>query len=143
VQELFQCDSELWVRTSHYLQDSHQEGELAYISAFILALAFGNAPPSALDLISLSFERVHEAAKQQTLKENAWSILEPYVPELWWGKNWDRCERLKRALVSAFVRHGWPAWELKHRIRDFHLIQEILDSAGKVEGGQAYFKNLE
>jgi hypothetical protein len=43
----------------------------------------------SLDLVSESFERVHSLAEKQELRGAAWSILEPFIPELSWGKNWD------------------------------------------------------
>ncbi len=140
--KILQYDSTVWLRTFRYLQENRKEGEAAYISAFLLALAFGNAPPSALDLVSLSFERVHEDARREVLSDNAWIILEPFVPVLSWRKNWDKCERLRRGLISSFVRHRWPALELRKRIQDDKLLGQLLKSASKVEGGEAYFQGI-
>jgi len=125
-------DSTVWVRTLHALHENHQEDEANYISAFVLALALSNAPPAPLDLVSESFERVHWLAEKELLGDDAWFILQPLVPELSWRKNWDKCERMRRALVSAFVRYAWPAWQLRSRITNRDLLEHLLKSARKI-----------
>lgn len=140
--KILQHDSSVWLRTFHFLQNSPQESEKSYICTFLLALAFGNAPPSPLDLVSESFEQVHETARRELLSDNAWIIMEPLVPELSWLSNWDKCERLRRGLISAFLRHNWPASELKRRIKDYELLRQVLKSMRKVEGGEAFFRGL-
>jgi hypothetical protein len=68
-------------------------------------------------------------------------ILQPLVPELSWFKNWDKCERMRRALMSAFMRYGWPAWQLREQIKDQDLVGQLLRSARKT-GTEYYFQNL-
>jgi hypothetical protein len=131
-------DSTVWLRTLHRLRDGHQDDEANYISAFLLALALCNAPPAPLDLVSNSFERIHRLAARDQLRDEAWFILQPLVPELIWFKNWDKCERMRRALVSAFVRHAWPARQLKQCIRNRELVEELLETARRI-GAEDYF----
>jgi hypothetical protein len=140
--QLLQYDSTVWVRTFHHLQGSIKEEEASYICTFLLALAFGNAPPSPLELLSESFERVHESARRERLSDSAWLIMEPLVPELSWLSNWDKCERLRRGLISAFLRHKWPASELRQRIKDDELLLHLLRSAKRVEGGEKFFRGF-
>jgi hypothetical protein len=126
-------DSTVWVRALHALRENQREDEANYLSAFVLALALCNAPPMPLDLVSESFERVHWLAEKELLRDDAWFVLQPLVPQLSWRKNWDWCERLRRALVSAFVRHSWPAWQLRERIKDRDLVEDLLKSARKID----------
>jgi hypothetical protein len=133
--------STVWLRTLHALSENDQEEEANYICAFLLALALCNAPPAPLDLVSESFERVHQLQEKEELTDDAWFILEPLVPELKWGKNWDKCERMRRALMSAFVRHGWPAHQLRERIKNPDLLRQLLKSARKIDSGY-YFEEI-
>lgn len=126
-------DSAVWIRALHALRENQREDEANYLSAFVLALALCNAPPTPLDLVSESFERVHWLAEKELLKDDAWFVLQPLVPQLSWRKNWDWCERLRRALVSSFVRHGWPAWQLRQRIKNRDLVEDLLKSARKID----------
>jgi hypothetical protein len=135
-------DSAVWLSTFRFLQNSDNEQEKSYVATFLLALAFCNAPPAPLNLVSEVFERVHEIARRDQLSDSAWIIVEPFVPELSWRSNWDKCERLRRGLVAAFVRYNWPASELKQRIINYDLLRQILKSAGRVDGGEYFFQGL-
>jgi hypothetical protein len=132
-------DSMVWLRTLRALRQN-QDDDANYVAAFVLTLALCNAPPEPLDLISESFERVHWLAGKEQLKDDAWSILQPFVPESSWRKNWDRCERMRRALISAFTRYRWPASQLRERITDRDLVEQLLKSARKI-GAEDYFYN--
>lgn len=136
--EISNRNSDIWLQTFNRLKSDGNEGDVVYVCGFLLALGFNNAPTTPLDLIGASFERVHEAARTQQLSDRAWFIVEPFVPELSWLSNWDKCERLRRGLVSALVRYRWSALEVKLRIKDHDLLREISRSARKVHGGEHF-----
>ncbi len=139
--QVAQNDSTIWLQTFRALQEGCRTDEANYVCTFLLSLALCNAPPAPLDLVSESFERVHQLAEREQLREDAWFILQPLVPELSWGKNWDRCERIRRALMSAFMHHSWPAWELSKRIKNQDMVRQLLRSARRV-GAESYFQNV-
>jgi hypothetical protein len=139
---VLQHDSLVWLNAFRSLRNSHKEADKNYVGAFLLALAFRNARPAPLDLVAESFEPIHEAARIESLSDDAWIILEPLVPELSWLSNWDKCERLRRGLISAFLRNSWPASELERRIKDHDLVQQLLTSARKVDGGDEFLRRI-
>ncbi len=139
---------EVWLRTFQFVEGTVSEAERNYLASFLLALAFCNTP-LALDLIAASYQRVHEAAWSERLSDEAWSLVKPFVPELHWPRNWDKCERLNRGLVEAFIRYHWPSRELR-RIKNYHprnsstdLMQQILDSARDVKDGKEFIRDVE
>jgi len=134
-------DSTVWLRAFRSLPN-RKEDDKNYLGALLLALAFANAPPTPLELIGGSFELIHEAARRESLSDSAWVIVEPLVPELSWLSNWDKCERLRRGLISAFVRNNWPVSELERRIKDHDLVQQLLRSARKAEGGDDFLRRV-
>jgi hypothetical protein len=134
-------DTKVWLRTLHALRENHRKDDADYVAALLFALALCNAPPAPLDLISESFARVHWLAEKQQLRDDAWSTIEPFVPELKWGKNWDRCERMRRALMLAFMRYAWPPRQLRERVKDQDLVSQLLKSARKV-GAEHYFQGV-
>lgn len=136
-----QGDTKVWLHTLHAVRENHRKEDADYVAAFLFALALCNAPPAPLDLVSESFERVHWLAEKQQLRDDAWSIIEPFVPELKWGKNWDWCERMRRALMSAFMRYAWPPRQLRERVKDQDLVRQLLKSARKV-GADHYFESV-
>jgi hypothetical protein len=94
-------DSTVWLRTLRARVESGQEEQATYVRAFPLALALCNAPPAPLDLIAESFEVIYLKAEKDQLRDNEWMIVEPFVPELNWLKNWDNCERIGLRLRSS------------------------------------------
>jgi hypothetical protein len=134
-------DSTVWLPALKGLQESGNQLEATYIRTLLLALALCNAPPAPLDLIGEAFEIIHEKAELEQLRDDAWLILQPLVPELHWWNNWDKCERMRRGLLLSFIQHSWPAWELKERVKNRKLLHEILDGVHKVNG-EYYFRSI-
>jgi hypothetical protein len=142
-------DSEVWLRTFRDVQGTATDAEKDYLATFLLTLAFCNAPPTPLDLVAESYQRVHQAAWEERLSDEAWSLVEPFVPELSWRKNWDKCERLNRGLITAFIRHRWPSSGLR-RVKNYNprnistdLMQQIFQSASDVKGGKELVRSLD
>ena len=143
-------DSEVWLRTFRDVQGTASDSEKDYLASFLLALGFCNAPPAPLDLVAESYQRVHQAAWVERLSDEAWSLVEPFVPELPWWASWDKCERLNRGLIVAFLHHRWPPSALKRRIKNYSppksttdLFEQILESARDVRGGREFVRNVE
>ncbi|MGH9739398.1 MAG: hypothetical protein ACRD4X_12565 [Candidatus Acidiferrales bacterium] len=142
-------DSAVWLRTFRDVQGTANDAEKDYLASFLLTLAFCNAPPAPLDLVAESYQRVHQSAWEEMLSDEAWSIVEPFVPELSWWKNWDKCERLNRGLIAAFIRYRWHSSELR-RVKNYcprnsstDLMQQIFQSARDVKGGKELVRNVE
>ncbi|MDH4185711.1 MAG: hypothetical protein OEV08_01820 [Nitrospira sp.] len=132
---MLQSDSSTWFEAYRKVNFSGKASDDIYSCAFLLTLGLNNAPPAPLKLISRSFCKVHEAARIDMLSDSAWMMLEPTLPELTWYSNWDKCERLRRGLIRAFVRYGWPPHEIKSVIADELLLNQVRRSADRVEGG--------
>ena len=139
--EIRQRDTTVWRGAFRNLVEAHHEREVSYFAAFLLALGLSNAPPDPVSLVADSFDLVHEEARRDVLGDNVWIVIDPVVPHLSWIQDWDKCERLKRGLAVAFVQHKWPAPDLKKCVGG-RLLQHVLDSARKVEGGRDYFEGL-
>lgn len=63
-------------------------------------------------------------------------ILDPIVPHLWWHRDWDKCERLRRGLVEAFVKFRWPVIKLASCVKNDAFLQRVIESAKHVAGGK-------
>ena len=70
------------------------------------------------------------------MPDDTWVILDPIVPHLWWMHDWDKCERLRRGLVEAFVRHRWPLLKLTDCVKNQALLSRVVESAQRVDGGK-------
>jgi hypothetical protein len=141
--DICQHDTTVWLRAFRSLRGRSDDKGATYLGLFLFVLGVGNAPPSPVELVSESFELVHEAGRQDLLGDDVWVVAEPAVPHLSWNHDWDKCERLRRGLVSAFVRHGWPPSDIKKCVRDQRLLRQVLESARKVDGGRSLLQEFE
>jgi hypothetical protein len=140
--DLWLRDATIWMRLYREVVKRADKAESSYVATFLIALALGNAPPEPLALVAESFEVVHDLARKGELHRDTWLILEPILPHLNWFQDWDKCERMRRGLVEAFVRHRWPASELRRCISNQELFGQLLHSAEKVEGGAHLLQRL-
>ena len=135
-------DTSVFHRTLHELQKESAAQEEFYFSALLLALAFSNAPPKPMALVAECFEFVHDVAGRDRLKDEAWIALDPIVPHLWWLNDWDKCERLRRGLLQAFVRHKWPPSEIRSCVKSSDILKELRWSTYHVDGATTYFRDI-
>jgi hypothetical protein len=112
------------------------------LRAYLLALGFDNTGPGSDELVVNSFAAVHEALATEHLPYDSWSLLEDHVPRLSWHRNWDRCERLRRGLVEKFAYYSWPAAQFVRCATDEDMLQAMLESCWKAEGGKRFLGNL-
>jgi len=139
--EMREFPTDIWIDAFVELQRQGNERELNYISALLLALGLQNAPPGGMSLVQLTFDRIHQMLWDEKLSDDTWLILEPLVPHLFWMHEWDKCERLRRALVQAFVNFQWPAYKLAECVKSDFFLQKIVDSARHVNGGRELVAN--
>lgn len=57
-------------------------------------------------LLASGFFEVHAALASQTYSIDAWLLLSPELPNLGFWRDWDRCERLRRAVRNCFSAQG-------------------------------------
>jgi len=131
-----QFDSTIWLKTFKELAAQGNRRETNYFASMLLALGFQNAPPDSLALVEECFERVHQVAWDDAMPEDDWFILDPIVPHLWWHRDWDKCERLRRGLIEAFVKFRWPIVKLADCVKNDEFLSRVIESAKHVDGGK-------
>jgi hypothetical protein len=133
-----QFDSNVWLKTFRNLAKQGNHSEANFFAALILALGLQNAPPNSLELVEECFERVHQVAWDDAMPDNTWIILDPIVPHLWWHRDWDKCERLRRGLIAAFVKFHWPILKLVECVKNDAFLPRVIESASHVDGGKEF-----
>jgi hypothetical protein len=135
--------SEIWLNTYEELREQGNAVEVNYLATLLLALALQNASPSPTKVIGLCFEHLHQLAWNDKMQDDNWIILDPIVPHhLIWLHDWDKCERMRRGLIEAFVKFQWPPEKLHECIKSDDLLVRILKSAKAVQGGHEYFSKF-
>jgi len=132
-----------WVRLAKEAPDvvlAFPNGEAA---SFLLSLGFQYAEAEAVILVATCFEHVHAAARSDAhdpLSYRAWKSLESDVPVLSYLKNWDHCERLRRALVERFIYRSWPCEQFLQCVSRPATLQSVFYSCREVQGGEDFIR---
>lgn len=98
------------------------------VMTFVLALGFHNPEHGASELVMHSFRIVYDAAESERLEYSSWRLLKDYLPELSWWQQWDKCERLRLALIDNFIQYGWPYEHFLKAAERPNLFDKVLSS---------------
>lgn len=112
------------------------------VKVFLIALGFNNPDTGAANIVSYCFEEIHEALKRDNLGYKQWALIEKHVPTLSWLSNWDKCERIRRALIDKFINYKWPHQEFLNAIKSNETLQRSLEYCRRSNEGQRFLKNL-
>jgi hypothetical protein len=97
----------------------------------------GSRPPVVL---TATFDRLYQLTYARNLSERAWSLLESRLPHLGFMKDWDRCERICRATVAAFVAADWPPAALLRLSPSRDVQKQLTKALRHVDGSKGYLK---
>ncbi len=133
--------TQIWlplVRSSSQLD----EQALIKVMAFLLALSFNNPDTHAPELTAETFKPVHDAAAHERLPYQSWRLLMYQAPShSWWGE-WDKCERLRRALVDKFSKYGWDSRHFLRALKQPELFRKVLASSSSKGRTGRFIYNL-
>ena len=110
------------------------------VAAFTFGIAIkkGRSIPEKHGIAS--FKAVHQAAALEALPDRAWSMLDPYLPRLAAWKYWDKCERLRRALIQIFVRDRWSILTLLNEMPDKEFFECLVEGAKQIDEGAEFIR---
>lgn len=75
-------------------------------TAFLLtALGLGATTDAGTSLIVRTFYPLHDALAAREYSEESWSLLSPQLHYLGLWRDWDRCEKLRRAVNAWLTQH--------------------------------------
>lgn len=141
--EVINLGTKLWIPLIQKRKDNDLKDETWLdVMTFMLTLGFHNQDNNSVRLVSYSFEDVHDSIEQNELGFNSWQYLEKHVPSLSWWHNWDKCERLRRALVENFIRFSWPCDEFLRSVQQRETFNKIIDYCHSTYAGRKYLKSI-
>jgi hypothetical protein len=107
---------------------------------FLLSIALSSREDGGIILLQKTFGPVYEAAKQGGLDDALWQFLDPYLP--WIYSAWDRCARLSKGVVRAFVDHEWNAADFISIFRTEEQFARGLTDLDATFAGARYLKKM-
>ncbi|MBX9681621.1 MAG: hypothetical protein K2X38_22930 [Gemmataceae bacterium] len=97
-----------------------------------LKVALSTASPRGAELAAACLDVVYRAALNSRLPDDAWWKVSSELPRCYWWQDWDRCERLRKAVAERFAEGRWPASALPAITSDEvifdALVEELRDS---------------
>lgn len=125
-EDVLKLGTRMWLPLARQYANEQGGQTRSSVMAFLLALGFNNPDVQAPELVAEAFQSVHDAASNETLPYASWRLLMYQAPSLtWWGE-WDKCERLRRALVEKFKRFKWNLGFFLDSIKREDTFKEVL-----------------
>ena len=132
-----------WVEFAEKAKIALSGKEQIDVMAFFLAFALDNSSTVAPKLASIAFRYVHEAASQENLSQQSWRWFQGQVPTFDYWRDWDRCEKLRQALVNAFVKFDWSPTYFISALTTEDMFARALDYCTSFSSGRAFATQLQ
>lgn len=107
-------------------------------AGFLLARALGNRSRSCAKLFAVSFERVHKALASNEMTDDTWRQIDRKLGWVYPWMEWDRCGRVRQAVVDKFVDMGLDPGTFGRLASDQSLLAEIIELASMSGRGRRY-----
>jgi hypothetical protein len=112
------------------------------LALFCYPLSMQNPDARASELAVDSFRVLHHAAWHGGVSDAEWGQIDSLLPHASWWDYWDRCDRLRRGLVRAFVDFEWPIRVLAEMSDDPALFIYLIKSANETKPGRRLLHEL-
>lgn len=129
-----------WLTLAYALESGGSPGTDVHASAFLLSLGLSSIHTEAAILVRAGFSGVYESAMSGLLDEYSWELVEPFMP--WYFLPWDRCARLIRGVVWAFVSRGWPPSDFVAAFKSEAQFRRALREAESFDDGVRYLHQV-
>jgi hypothetical protein len=114
--------SDIWIDTLVSLTF-----KLERIHAVAFYIACGDEFADGWKFFSRSFDLLHEALANKNLRSEWWWLLKSRLPSLAIWEKWDKCERLRRALVHVILRKGLSPETMREFTRQDWLFDRLVE----------------
>jgi hypothetical protein len=134
--------AEVWLPLARNAPSQLEGKMLIKTMSFLLTLGFNNPGDKSWELVEHSFQIVHDGAQNEILDYYSWRLVRKHVPDLGWLRDWDKCERLRRALVQNFIRHKWSPESFLRSIKSPETFERVVKYCQKTRGNRAFLQRV-
>lgn len=141
--ELHRMGAERWLPLAEEFPRGLNATSEIRARAFLLALGFHNPGGGASLLVVHTFQIVHDAAARGDLGDS-WALIERHIPSggSWLWGDWDRCEKLRRALLDRFIRFQWPTAHFLASVQRQDTFQQVVTYGETFSSGRAFLRRV-
>jgi hypothetical protein len=87
-----------------------------------------------VNLVVRGFFPVHKALASDNYSSDSWRLLSPELPHLGFWREWDRCEKLRRAVRNRFSSTLLPMATALLKVAASQAERDIVKQLGNGEG---------
>jgi len=115
----------LWLNLISEFNNSDYSRDSLFCS-FVLSVAFNNPDSNSFKLLSPSFEIIYKIAMDDKLEYSNWKHLEVHTKQLFKWNEWDKCKKLRKALVDKYLEYQWPINKFGGIFNNRFVIEHLL-----------------
>lgn len=116
---------------------------LQYLSAYLLARGLGYRSHNPAELMAFGLDSVYVAASRSNLSVEAWALMEKRLPWSFLWFDWDRCQRIRAAVVDAFVDRDLSPLAFSRVTSNDLLFAELAEAVShRGRTGQRFLKKV-
>lgn len=130
-----------WLAMDH-ATGSVAADDLIFLSGYLFCRALGRVSRNVADLARLSFETTHRAVACNRFPYDLWQSLEKRLPMTFLWFDWDRCPRLRSAVVDLFVDRGLAPEVFAHLVDDDHLFFELAKQSCRTSRSRRFLEKV-
>lgn len=131
-----------WLLAVNRSLEAHPRPLAIYLSAFLISRALGWRSRNRAELAQIGFDPVYTALESSVLPEEAWRLVDAKLPWSFPWLSWDRCLRLRSAIIDLFVDRDLSAGAFANVTDDVRHFGEIVASLSKTYRGRRYLEKL-
>jgi hypothetical protein len=111
-----------------------------FLAAFLLSRGLGYRTKQPERLLSLSVQQVHAALATGDMPWAGWRLIHLRLPWVWPWAEWDRCWRVRQAIVDRFVDFDLDPAQFGILTDDEALWRGLVDLAARTGRGRRYLE---
>jgi len=134
--------SVVWVPSLRKATKDSTEAQTQVLSAFLMALALARPQQGSEFIFEFSFDLLHRAMRDSALDYQASIILEGQLPEVSWWRRWDSCQRLRLAVVRAFVHGEMNPESFLRLTHDTSVMSQMFEQLESMEDARFYLNRV-
>ncbi|MCL6285662.1 hypothetical protein M3P21_19210 [Ruegeria sp. 2012CJ41-6] len=116
----------VWAERLEKAKDDLSGSTALEFRVFLLVQALRDPSECSQILVLDAFDSVHEALSNRVLAWRTENYLAGYLPSIGWYNNWDKCLRLKMAIVALWKELGLSKRTLQEATRSERLKAELV-----------------
>ncbi len=110
------------------------------VGAFLFAIGLRHCEALAMEFVRDCFETVHDAAARGDLDDEYWQPIESVAPALTSWRGWDKCERIRVALLDRFVGCEWANAEFLEAVKSTSTLEQFFGLSNTTKSRRRFLR---